>query len=95
MGFGLVYARLRLEPGDEVVTTEHEFYATREALRLRQAFDGVTGWRIRLYNEPESASLDAIVAAVAEASVRERAVSRSRVHLVERRQVAAARDRVI
>jgi selenocysteine lyase/cysteine desulfurase len=37
MGLGLVYARLRLRPGDEVVTTEHEFYATHEALRLRQA----------------------------------------------------------
>ena len=66
-GAGLVYARLRLEPGDEVVTTEHEFYATHEALRLRQALDGVTVRRIRLYNEPESASLDAIVAAVAAA----------------------------
>ena len=67
MGLGLVYARLRLEPGDEVVTTEHDFYATHEALRLRQALDGVTVRRIRLYDEPESASRDAIVAAVAAA----------------------------
>ena len=67
MGLGLVYARLRLEPGDEVVTTEHEFYATHEALRLRQALDGVTVRRIRLYGEPESASRDAMVAAVAAA----------------------------
>jgi selenocysteine lyase/cysteine desulfurase len=67
MGLGLVYARLRLEPGDEVVTTEHDFYATHEALRLREALDGVTVRRIRLYDEPESASRDAIVAAVAAA----------------------------
>jgi selenocysteine lyase/cysteine desulfurase len=67
MGLGLVYARLRLEPGDEVVTTEHEFYATHEALRLRQALDGVTVRRIRLYDEPESASRDAMVAEVAAA----------------------------
>jgi selenocysteine lyase/cysteine desulfurase len=67
MGLGLVYARLRLEPGDEVVTTEHEFYATHEALRLRQALDGATVRRIRLYDEPESASRDAMVAAVAAA----------------------------
>jgi hypothetical protein len=65
MGLGLVYARLSLKPGDEVVTTEHEFYATHEALRLRQALDGVTVRRIRLYGEPESASRDAMVAAVA------------------------------
>jgi selenocysteine lyase/cysteine desulfurase len=66
MGLGLVYARLRLEPGDEVVTTEHEFYATHEALRLREALDSVTVRRIRLYDEPESASRDAIVGTVAE-----------------------------
>ena len=65
MGLGLVYARLRLEPGDEVVTTEHEFYATHEALRLREALDGVMVRRIRLYDEPETASRDAIVAAIA------------------------------
>jgi len=67
MGLGLVYARLRLRPGDEVVTTEHEFYATHEALRLRQALDGITVRRIRLYAEPESASRDAMVAAIGEA----------------------------
>jgi selenocysteine lyase/cysteine desulfurase len=35
MGLALVYGGLRLEPGDEVVTTAHDFYATHEALRLR------------------------------------------------------------
>jgi selenocysteine lyase/cysteine desulfurase len=67
MGLGLVYARLHLEPGDEVVTTEHDFYATHESLRLRQRLDGVTVRRIRLYDEPESASVDAIVGAVSRA----------------------------
>ena len=64
MGLGLMYARLRLEPGDEVVTTEHDFYATHEPLRLREQLDGATVRRIRLYEEPENASVDAIVAAV-------------------------------
>jgi selenocysteine lyase/cysteine desulfurase len=67
MGLGLVYARLRLEPGDEVVTSEHDFYATHESLRLRAAVDGITVRRVRLYDEPESASVDAIVAAVSRA----------------------------
>jgi selenocysteine lyase/cysteine desulfurase len=67
MGLGLVYARLRLEAGDEVVTTEHDFYATHESLRLRQELDGVTVRRIRLYDEPEAASADAIVTAVSRA----------------------------
>src|SRR5262245_60103235 len=33
MGLGLVYSGL-IEPGDEVVTTSHDHYATYEALRL-------------------------------------------------------------
>jgi selenocysteine lyase/cysteine desulfurase len=64
MGLGLMYARLGLEPGDEVVTTEHDFYATHESLRLREQLDGATVRRIRLYEEPENASVDTIVAAV-------------------------------
>jgi selenocysteine lyase/cysteine desulfurase len=67
MGLGLVYSRLRLKAGDEVVTTEHDFYATYEALRLRSELDGVRIRRIRLYDEPESASVDSIATAVARA----------------------------
>jgi selenocysteine lyase/cysteine desulfurase len=67
MGLGLVYSRLRLKAGDEVVTTEHDFYATHEALRLRSELDGVRVRRIRLYDEPQSASVDSIVTAVARA----------------------------
>jgi selenocysteine lyase/cysteine desulfurase len=61
MGLGLLYTGLRLRAGDEVLTTEHDFYATHEALRLRQLRDGVAVRRIRLYDEPESASADQIV----------------------------------
>ena len=64
MGLGLVYARLRLRAGDEVVTTEHDFYATHEALRLRRQLDGVRVRRIRLYDRPEAASVNVIVAAI-------------------------------
>ena len=67
MGIALVYARLRLDPGDEVVTSEHDFFATHESLRLRQQLDGVTVRHIRLYDDPESASVDQIVTAVARA----------------------------
>jgi selenocysteine lyase/cysteine desulfurase len=64
MGVALTYARLRLAPGDEVVTSEHDFFATHESLRLRERLDGVTVRRVRLYDEPESASVDGIVSAV-------------------------------
>ena len=61
MGLGLLYTGVRLSPSDEVLTTEHDFYATHEALRLRQVRDGVTVRRVSLYDEPEKASVGEIV----------------------------------
>ena len=57
MGLGLLYTRLALEPGEEVLTTEHDFYATHEALRLSNA----RVRRVRLYDDPRRASVDEIV----------------------------------
>jgi selenocysteine lyase/cysteine desulfurase len=99
MGLGLVYARLRLNPGDEVVTTEHDFYATHESLRLRREVDGVSVRRIRLYDEPESASAGEIVRAVFRAlGPRTRCLAITWVHSstgvkLPLREIAAAVDR--
>ncbi len=57
MGLGLLYTRLALKPNDEVLTTEHDFYATHEALRL----SGARMRRVRLYDDPRRASVDEIV----------------------------------
>jgi selenocysteine lyase/cysteine desulfurase len=62
MGLGLLYSGLRLAPGDEVLTTEHDFYSTHESLALRAARDGATVRRVRLYDESERADADQIVA---------------------------------
>lgn len=62
MGLGLLYSGLRLAPGDEVLTTEHDHYSTHESLALRAERDGVTVRRVRLYDEPEQANADQIVA---------------------------------
>jgi selenocysteine lyase/cysteine desulfurase len=62
MGLGLLYSGLRLAPGDEVLTTEHDFYSTHESLALRAARDGATVRRVRLYDEPEHADAGQIVA---------------------------------
>ena len=51
MGLALTYRGL-LSPGDEVVTTEHDHYATHESLRLA----GADVRRVRLYDDPASAS---------------------------------------
>ena len=81
MGTALVYARMKLAQGDEVVTTEHDFFATHESLRLREQLDGVAVRRIRLYDEPEDASVDRIVSAVSRAlGPRTRALALTWVH---------------
>jgi selenocysteine lyase/cysteine desulfurase len=81
MGLGLLYAGLRLGPGDEVLTTEHDFYSTHESLRLRAVRDGVTVRRVRLYDEPENAKLDEIVnRLVAAVGARTRIVAITWVH---------------
>jgi selenocysteine lyase/cysteine desulfurase len=81
MGLALVYGGLRLEPGDEVVTTAHDFYATHEALRLRAERDGVSVRRLTLYDIPERASVDRIATTIERAlSPRTRAVALTWVH---------------
>jgi selenocysteine lyase/cysteine desulfurase len=62
MGLALLYSGLRLAPGDEVLTTEHDFYSTHESLALRAERDGATVRRVRLYDVPEQADADQMVA---------------------------------
>jgi isopenicillin-N epimerase len=83
MGVALAYARMRFEPGDEILTTEHDFYATHESLRLREERDGIVVKKVRLYplEAPETASAAAIVSAIAEGITRKtRAVAITWVH---------------
>jgi len=66
MGLALVYRSFRLQPGDEVLTTEHDHYSTHESLRLRAQADGVVVRKLRLYppRTPELASVDGVVGAL-------------------------------
>jgi selenocysteine lyase/cysteine desulfurase len=57
MGLGLLYGGLLLPAGEEVLTSEHDFYATHEALRLR----GLPVRRVRLYDDPARATVDEVV----------------------------------
>jgi len=63
-GLGLLYGGLRLRPGQEVLTTTHDFYATHEALRLRAERTGARVRRVALYEDPASVSAGRLVAAV-------------------------------
>jgi selenocysteine lyase/cysteine desulfurase len=61
MGLGILYSGLKLRRGQEILTTEHDFYATNEALRLASERSGATVRRIRLYDEPSAANETEIV----------------------------------
>jgi len=61
MGLGMIYSGLKLGPGDEILTTDHDFYATHEALRLRGLRDGVKINRVRLYDDPSTTTHEEIV----------------------------------
>jgi selenocysteine lyase/cysteine desulfurase len=77
MGLGLLYTRLALRSRDEVLTTEHDFYATHEALRL----SGARVRRVRLYDDPRRASVDEIVSRLRRGvSARTRVVALTWVH---------------
>jgi selenocysteine lyase/cysteine desulfurase len=77
MGLGLLYTPLALGPDDEVVTTEHDFYATHESLR----FSGVRVRRARMYDDARRASEDEIVSRVLRAvTARTRVVALTWVH---------------
>jgi selenocysteine lyase/cysteine desulfurase len=66
MGLGLLYSGLRLRPGQDVLTTEHDFLATHEGLRLLAERTGAKVRRVRLYDDPAKASADRMVSAVKE-----------------------------
>ncbi len=60
-GLGLVYGGLQLAAGDHVLTTEHDFYSTHEALRLAAGRASAEVERVRVHDDPASASTDEIV----------------------------------
>lgn len=61
MGLGILYSGLKLRRGQEILTTEHDFYATTEAVRLAAERSGATVRRIALYDEPSAADEAEIV----------------------------------
>ncbi|MGI5272147.1 aminotransferase class V-fold PLP-dependent enzyme [Nonomuraea sp. CA-218870] len=66
MGLGLLYSGLRLTKGQDVLTTEHDFLATHEGVRLLADRTGAKVRRVRLYDEPAKASADRIVETIKE-----------------------------
>ncbi|MDU0290390.1 aminotransferase class V-fold PLP-dependent enzyme [Saccharothrix longispora] len=64
MGLALVYHGLVLKPGQEVLTTTHEFYPHYEAMRLACEKWGATMREIPLYESSRDFSVDEAVARI-------------------------------
>ncbi|HEV2780246.1 MAG TPA: aminotransferase class V-fold PLP-dependent enzyme [Actinophytocola sp.] len=62
MGMGLLCGGLKLLPGQDVLTTEHDFFGTHEALRLMSERTGAPVRRVALYDDPAAATEGDIVA---------------------------------
>ncbi len=61
MGLGLIYGGALLAPGDELLTTAHDFYATHEAMRFAALRTGATVRKVQLYGDSALASADEMV----------------------------------
>jgi selenocysteine lyase/cysteine desulfurase len=59
MGLGLLYTGLRLRPGQEILTTGHDYYVTHEATRMAAERAGATVRRIPLH-EPADLTREGI-----------------------------------
>lgn len=61
MGLALLYGGIILRDGQDILTTEHDFLATHESLRLVSRRTGAKVRRVRLYDDPAKASAGEIV----------------------------------
>ena len=81
MGLALLYNGLHVRPGEELLTSTHDFFVTHDALRLKAERADATVRRIPLYSESSAASADEIVRRVVSAvTPRTRVVALTWVH---------------
>lgn len=66
-GLGLVYKGLRLGAGEEVLTTDQDYYVTHESLRLASERKGITVRQIALYDEIGTVSEEQLTETLARA----------------------------
>ncbi|HEX2255419.1 MAG TPA: aminotransferase class V-fold PLP-dependent enzyme, partial [Afifellaceae bacterium] len=66
MGVGLVYNCLRLNEGDEILSTDEGYYVTHESIRLAAERSGATVRKISLYDDIAQVSDDEIVSRIAD-----------------------------
>ncbi len=67
MGLAVMYGGLDLGPGDEVLTTTHDFFSTEEALRLLSARTGARVRSVTLYDDPAAVTVDRLTSRLLDA----------------------------
>ena len=58
MGIAVMYGGLDLQPGDEILSTTHDFFSTEDTLRLVELRTGRPGPPGHLYDDPAAATVD-------------------------------------
>ena len=61
MGLAILYNGLRLKPGDEILTTTHDHYATEKSLEYAVMKNNAVIKRVSLYQNPAQVSVDEVV----------------------------------
>ena len=81
MGIAIMYGGLALRPGDEVLTTSHDFYSTEASLQLLHRRTGARVRRVTLYDDPARATVDELTSRLVRAiGARTRVVAVTWVH---------------
>ena len=67
MGLGTLYSGFRLKPGDEILTTTHDHYATEKSLEFGAAKNGASIRKVTLHTDSANASISEMVDILAKA----------------------------
>lgn len=64
-GLSLIYGGIHVRPDQEILTSEHEHYATNYALGYRQQKDGVKVRKLKLFENSHTVSADEVLGSIA------------------------------
>lgn len=63
-GLGMIYGGLHVAAHQEILTTEHEHYSTRNCLAFRQRQQGTRVRKLRLFDTPREVSIDRVLSVI-------------------------------
>ncbi|UZE30898.1 pyoverdine-tailoring periplasmic protein PvdN [Pseudomonas asplenii] len=66
-GLAMIYGGIHVRPDQEILTTEHEHYSTRNTLRLRTEREGTRVRKISLFKDAHQVSADEVLGNIARA----------------------------